>query len=92
MLADCDGVVAATVEQARLPPIDALAEQYDVVTGPFAYARLLGDREGIEKVTERWGEIVVDRTSDLQRVAHALREIAQRAEVLVFVNNHYAGH
>ena len=53
---------------------------------------LIGDREGIEKITTTWEKPVVDRTADLRRVAQALRQIAQRAEVLVLVNNHYAGH
>lgn len=85
-------VAAALVEHAWLPPINELTERQDVVTGPFVYARLIGDREGIEKVTTQWDKVVIDRTSDLQWVAGALRRIAARAEVFVFVNNHYAGH
>jgi uncharacterized protein YecE (DUF72 family) len=86
------GVAAALVEQAWLPPIDALVEQFDVLTAPWSYVRLIGDREAIEKLTTKWERLVVDRTADLRRVAGALRRIAARAEVLVFVNNHYAGH
>ncbi len=86
------GVAAALVEHAWLPPIEQLIDQQDVVTGPYVYVRLIGDREGIEKVTTTWDRVVVDRAADLRRVAGALRRIAQRAEVLVFVNNHYAGH
>ena len=85
-------VVAALVEHAWLPPMDQLLAEQDVLTGPYAYVRLIGDREGIEKTTQTWEKTVVDRTDDLRRVARALRQIAQRAEVLVFVNNHYAGH
>ncbi len=85
-------VAAALVEQAWLPPIDALVHEFDVHTGPFSYVRLIGDRAAIEKLTHRWDALVVDRTADLARVAGALRQIAGRAEVLVFVNNHYAGH
>jgi uncharacterized protein YecE (DUF72 family) len=43
-------------------------------------------------VTKTWDKPVVDRSADLRRVAQALRQIAASAEVLVFVNNHYAGH
>jgi uncharacterized protein YecE (DUF72 family) len=86
------GVAAAVVEHAWLPPMDKLVAQHDVVTGPYAYVRLLGDRSGIERITKSWDQVVVDRTADLRRVAEALRQVAARAEVLVFVNNHYAGH
>jgi uncharacterized protein YecE (DUF72 family) len=86
------GVVAALVEHAWLPPVDRLLPEFDIVTGPFAYVRLIGDREGIEKVTTRWDQVVVDRQADLVRIAAALRQIAKRAPVFVFVNNHYAGH
>ena len=85
-------VSAALVEHAWLPPINALAEEFDVGTGPLVYVRLIGDREGIEKITQTWGAVVVDRSDDLRRIAQALRRIASRAEVLVFINNHYAGH
>jgi uncharacterized protein YecE (DUF72 family) len=86
------GVVATLVEHAWLPPLDALIAAQDVVTGPFSYVRLIGDREGIEKVTKTWGQVVVDRSADLRRLVAALRQIATRAEVMVFINNHYAGH
>lgn len=86
------GVAAALVEHAWLPPIEQLMERQDVVTGPLAYVRLIGDRAGIERTTQTWDRVVVDRSADLRRVAAALRRIAERAEVLVFINNHYAGH
>jgi uncharacterized protein YecE (DUF72 family) len=85
-------VAAALVEHAWLPPIGELIEKQDVVTGPYSYVRLIGDRDGIEKITTTWEKPVADRSADLRRVAQALRQIAQRAEVIVFVNNHYAGH
>jgi uncharacterized protein YecE (DUF72 family) len=86
------GVVAALVEHVWLPPVDRLVATHDVVTGPFAYFRLIGDREEIEKTTKTWGKVVVDRSADLRRVAGAMRRVAERTEVFVFVNNHYAGH
>ncbi|MEW6249462.1 MAG: DUF72 domain-containing protein [Planctomycetota bacterium] len=85
-------VSATLVEHAWLPPIDWLIAQQDVVTGSLAYVRLIGDRDGIEKTTRSWGKLVLDRTADLQRIAAALREVARRADVLVYINNHYAGH
>jgi uncharacterized protein YecE (DUF72 family) len=85
-------VAAALVEQSWLPPIDQLIEQHDVVTGPFAYVRLIGDREAVEKTTQTWEKTVVDRSADLRRIARALRQVAERTKVVVFANNHYAGH
>ena len=86
------GVVTTLVEHVWMPPIDKLAERHDVLTGPFSYVRLIGDRAGIEKITKQWDKPVVDRTSDLERIAEAVRRIAARANVFVFINNHYAGH
>lgn len=91
LLRECEAV-AALVEHAWLPPIDELSERADVVTGPFAYVRLIGDRDGIEKITTSWDKIVVDRSRELDRIAGSLRKIAVRVPVVVFVNNHYAGH
>jgi len=85
-------VAAALVEHAWLPPIGRLIEQFDVVTGPFSYVRLIGDRQGIEKITRVWDRTVVDRSADLSRVADAVRRLAERVPVYVLVNNHYAGH
>ena len=86
------GAAAALVEHSWLPRIDRLIEEHDVITAPFSYCRLIGDRKGIEQVTETWDRPVVDRTEDLTRVAAALRRIAQRVPVYTFANNHYAGH
>ncbi len=85
-------VAAALVEHAWLPPIDPVVEQHDVVTGPFSYVRLIGDRKGIEEITKTWDRVVLDRSADLRRVARAIRQIAPRVPVYTFVNNHYAGH
>lgn len=83
---------ATLVEHAWLPPIDRIVADIDVVTGPFVYVRLIGDRKGIEEITKKWDEVVVDRAPDIERVARAVRTAANRAEVLVLVNNHYAGY
>jgi uncharacterized protein YecE (DUF72 family) len=85
-------VATALVEHAWLPPIEHVIEQHDVATAPYVYVRLIGDRAGIEQVTTTWERVVIDRAADLRRVAAALRRIAASAELLVFVNNHYAGH
>lgn len=86
------GVPAVLVEHAWLPPIDRVIAQHDVATGPFGYVRLIGDRAAIEKLTRNWSEVVLDRGRDLKRVATAIRKMAERTDVVTFVNNHYAGH
>ncbi len=83
---------AALVEHAWLPPLNQVAANLDVVTAPFSYVRLIGDREEIERVTTTWEKPVIDREADLARVASAIRTIAARVPVYTFVNNHYAGH
>ena len=85
-------VVAALVEQAWLPPIERVVEQHDVLTGPFCYVRLIGDRKGIEEITRQWDEVVIDRGADLRRVAAVIRQVAEQTSVYAFVNNHYSGH
>jgi uncharacterized protein YecE (DUF72 family) len=85
-------VAATLVEHSWLPPIDRIVEQHDVVTGPFSYVRLIGDRQGIEALTQTWEKTAIDRSADLPRVAAALRKIAARVPVYTFANNHYAGH
>jgi len=85
-------VAAAVVEHAWLPPIEQLLTRQDVVTGGQIYVRLIGDREGIERATKTWERVVVDQSAELPRIVSALRQAAAWAEVLVFVNNHYAGH
>ena len=85
-------VPATLVEHAWLPPINRLIENQDVISGPFSYVRLIGDRKGIEKITKTWEKPVVDRSADLKRIAAALRKIARQVPVVTFVNNHYAGH
>lgn len=85
-------VSATLAEHAWLPPLQRIVAEHDVVTGPLAYVRLLGDRKRIEEITKKWDQTVIERGEDLRRIAQSVREIARRAEVLVFINNHYAGH
>ena len=79
------------VQQSWMPSPGDVMKRLDVITGPFAYVRLLGDREGIEKITSTWNKVVIDRTDELKRIAQALAELASRVPVVTFVNNHYAG-
>ena len=86
------GAATVLVLQSWMPAPAELIERFDVVTGPFAYVRLLGDRQGIEAITTTWNKIVIDKTDELRRTAAAIQRLAQHVPVLAFVNNHYAGY
>jgi uncharacterized protein YecE (DUF72 family) len=79
-------------EQKWMPTPAEVASRIDPVTGPLAFVRLIGDRQAIEKVTSTWDKTVVDRSTELAATAEVIRPIARRVPVLVFANNHYAGH
>ncbi len=79
-------------EQSWMPRPAKIVEALDPVTGPLGFVRLLGDREGIEKIATTWDKIVVDRSAELAETAGVIETMAERVPVVVFVNNHYAGH
>lgn len=79
-------------DQAWMPTPWYLAQKLDVVTGPFAYIRLLGDRKAVDDLTDKLNRIVIDRTEEIEADARAISQISARVPVLVFVNNHYAGY
>jgi uncharacterized protein YecE (DUF72 family) len=79
-------------EQTWMPKPEEVVKKVDPVTGPLCLVRLLGDREGMEKITTTWDKTVVDRTNDLESVAGLIDDLAARVPVLVFLNNHYSGH
>jgi len=81
------------VDHVWMPHGDEVAEQFDPVTGDFAYIRLLGDRKEIEAITQRWDKEVIDRGERLERWADFVARLVERqVETLIYVNNHYAGH
>ncbi|MEW4567222.1 DUF72 domain-containing protein [Tautonia sp. JC769] len=86
------GAALTLTEQSWMPSPRQVAEQLDPMTGPFSFLRLLGDRQGIERVTTSWDRIVLDRSADLAETAEVIQSLARRAPVFVFANNHYAGH
>ena len=75
-----------------MPTPAEVAERTDPITGPFSFVRLIGDREAIEKVATSWDRVVVDRSAELAETAEVVRALASRVPVVVFANNHYAGH
>jgi uncharacterized protein YecE (DUF72 family) len=94
-LADClrkHNAVWVLTDQSWMPPPLKVLDQVDVVTGPFAYVRLLGDRQVVDALTPTLDRIVIDRTAQVRDDAAAMRQLRERVPVLAFVNNHFAGY
>jgi uncharacterized protein YecE (DUF72 family) len=75
-----------------MPSPLSLVQQLDVVTGPFAYVRLLGDREAVDARAATLDHIVIDRGEQVAEGARAIRILRQRVPVVAFANNHFAGY
>ena len=81
------------VDIAYMPHPADVARAIDVVTGDFAYARLIGDRKAIEAKTKTFDKVVVDQSARLERWAEMLDELVPQVhDTFVYTNNHYAGH
>jgi uncharacterized protein YecE (DUF72 family) len=93
-LADClrgHGAAWALTDQARMPSPLAVVRQLDVVTGPFAYLRLIGDRAEVDLYTKTFNKTVIDRGEQIRSDAETMKVLSDRVPVLAFVNNHFAG-
>jgi hypothetical protein len=75
-----------------MPSPLSLVQQMDVATGPFAYVRLLGDRDAVDALTPTLDPVVIDRGDQVAEDAEAIRWLRGRVPVLAFVNNHFAGY
>jgi uncharacterized protein YecE (DUF72 family) len=86
------GAAFVLADQAwMVAPLDVV-HRLDVVTGPFAYVRLLGDRAAVDAATGTLDHIVLDRSGQVRADALAIRELSGRVPVVAFVNNHFAGY
>ena len=87
------GVSLTLVDHGWMPHGADIDERFDVITGDDIYIRLLGDRKAIESITTTWEKEVVTHDASMLRWAKLIAKyIDQGVRVLVFVNNHYAGH
>jgi hypothetical protein len=86
------GVVWALPDQAWMPSPASVVRRFDAVTGPFAYVRLLGDREAVGALTPTLDHIVIDRGEQVAEDARAIPVLRQRVPVVAFVNNNFAGY
>jgi uncharacterized protein YecE (DUF72 family) len=94
-LGDClrrHNAVWVLPDQAWMPSPLSVVQRLDAVTGPFAYVRLLGDREAVDALTPRLDHIVIDRGDQIAADAEAIGLLRQRVPVVAFVNNHFAGY
>ena len=82
------------VDQGWMPHGDEVEKKIDPVTSEDVYIRLLGDRKAIELITKTWEREVIDHGPGLARWSSLLVRMMDRdvKRVLVFVNNHFAGH
>src|SRR5207245_8355749 len=78
--------------QAWMTAAWSLVNKYDMVTGPLAYVRLLGDRTEVDALTKTLDHIVIDRTDQIEADARAIKRLSGRVPVVTFVNNHFAGY
>ncbi len=86
-------VAFALIDHPWMPRPAELFERFDPITAEFAYIRLLGDRYGIEEQTKTWDKVIVDHTREVQDWVGICQRLVRRGvEVLVYANNHYAGH
>jgi uncharacterized protein YecE (DUF72 family) len=84
--------VLVLADQVWMPLPLEVVRKLDAVTGPFAYVRLLGDRAAVDALTPALDHIVIDRSEQLRADAEAIKLLAGRVRVFVYVNNHFAGY
>lgn len=86
-------VALAFIDHPWFARIDEVMRKPEARTTDFAYLRFLGDRHGIEKITTRWDQVIVDRTAEMQRWIPAIRTLlAENRTTYGYFNNHYAGY
>jgi uncharacterized protein YecE (DUF72 family) len=65
---------------------------FDPITADWTYIRWLGNRIGIEAVTQKWDKIVEDKTPRLRSWVDYCQEMQKRGVTqYIYANNHYEG-
>ena len=88
-------VALALTDTSFVPRPWEMKDKFDMITADFAYVRWLGDRKGIEKLTETWDKPIVDREADLKNwvdILKAMMNAKKIRKLFAYANNHYAGH
>jgi uncharacterized protein YecE (DUF72 family) len=86
------GVTWVLADQAWMPLPEEIVHTLDAVTGSLGYVRLLGDRKAVDELTPTLNRTVVDRSDQIRSDARAVKLMAIKVPVVVFVNNHFAGY
>ncbi len=87
------GIALALIDQSWVPRPWELKQKFDLVTANFSYVRWLGDRKGIEALTETWDKVIVDRKKDMTNWDELFRTFVKKnLKIFAYANNHYAGH
>ena len=87
-------VALALTDTSFVPRPWEIEEKFELITADFVYVRWLGDRKGIEKLTETWDKPVVDRTMDLRNWVVLLKQMVNDKRIrkmFAYANNHQ-GH
>ena len=83
----------ALIDHPYMPRPLELMSKADMITGDFAYLRLLGDRYAIEQQTKSWHQTVLDRSQEIAEWAAVIERLREmKVPIYTFVNNHFAGH
>ncbi len=86
-------VALTLIDHPWMPRVEEVLADLDPITSDFTYVRWLGDRHGIERRTKTWGEVILDRSREMDAWVPAIRSLlARRITVFGYFNNHYAGH
>lgn len=88
-------LIFALQDQGWMPRPGVLWKRFgrELQTGPSVYIRMLGEREQIEKLTQTWDKIVIDRTEQVNEWLPLVQDfLAQELEVSMYFNNHFEGH
>jgi len=86
-------VALALIDHPWMSRPGPLFHTQGLFTAPFLYIRWLGDRKGIEAITQVWNETVVDRNADLDAWVPGIQQALEKnLRVYGYVNNHYGGY
>src|SRR5262249_50955685 len=86
-------VACCLIDHVWMSPPDELFKQKEILTAPFAYARWIGDRKAVEKLTKVFKKTVIDRSEDVDRwIPHLRKAIDGGTELFGYVGKHYGGY
>ena len=96
------GVALAFSAYYTMPGPRQLFRDFDPITAPFSYIRLLGNHRQMDKLVRAardagtrqkdWGEVLVDRERETRDWVEMGRRLIERQDnVYAYFNNHFAG-